>query len=782
MAPPAADAPLATAALCLLILASTAGLARVFAGHDWIGPMMATVIGVAGICWLTRRARWPGSVALLVQLLTAWLLIAWSLTMWSTNLGIPAGHTASVEWGALSQAQANFSSAVTPVVATLGFKLMAVAPAALIVIFSDWAAFRWRSALWAAAAPFSYFIVCCTLGSGPGRQWAIILEVVGLLAFLLVHHASVSLAGQPWFGNQHGGTTTWALRAGCLAGALALATALIVTPALSNSEGHGILGWKGGFGSGGSGARQVGNPIVDLHTRLLEQNSTPVFQVETQYPSYWRLTSLDTFTGQDWVSTDSYRSFRSRLPGTQSVPPGTRLVQAIFTVQQLDSVWLPDEFTPLAVTGVSGVSYDPVSGSLITSKSTSDGMQYTVNSYQYLSTLDPAQLQAAPPVTITGAFRRYLQLPADIPPDVYALARSITKGQTTEYGKALALQDYFLSRQFTYSLDPPNDGFGIDALTTFLFNTRTGYCQQFAGSYAVLARAIGLPTRLAVGFATGSSEDSDFYQVTNSDAHTWPEVYFGPQYGWLPFEPTPSFRDPESQKYAPPAAGKGQSSSSADVTPAVPKQNTGRGNGSSGASATTTPPTKRALRAAPGGATSNPHHTSPWLIVLALAGAVIVWTAAVVLGRRLRWWQRRWRRRGDRRGLVLARWAEVNELLNWCGAVRHAGETDREFAVRAGRLVSRRVREPTPWLPGGILRLAELASEAAYAARMDDSRAEEAGMVAGEIHHRLIRATTARLLLAWAFVPRPRPGRGSRQVFRPLPGRRAGDRVAAGTA
>ena len=604
--------------------------------------------------------------------------------MWSTNAGIPAGHTASVEWGALGQAQADFSSAVTPVIATFGFKLIAVAAAALIAILSDWAAFRWRSALWAAAAPFAYFVVCCTLGSGPGRQWVIAIEVVGLLAFLLIHHSLVGQAGQPWFGNQHSGTTWWALRAGCLAGAVSLATALVITPVLSNSEGHGILGWKGGFGSGGSGARQVGNPIVDLHTRLLDQNSTPVFQVESQYPSYWRLTSLDTFTGEDWVSTDSYRSFRSRLPGAQAVPPGTRVVRDIFTVQQLDSVWLPDEFTPLDVSGVNGVSYDPVSGSLITSKATSDGLQYTVESYQYLSTLDPAQLEAAPPVTITSELKRYLQLPADIPPDVYALARNITKGQTTEYGKALALQDYFLTRQFTYSLNPPDDGFGIDALTTFLFDTRTGYCQQFAGSYAVLARAIGLPTRLAVGFATGSSEDGDFYQVTNADAHTWPEVYFGPRYGWLPFEPTQSFRDPESLKYAPPAARNQQSPGSADVTPAVPKQNTGRTSGSSGATRTTTPATKRANRAALGGATSSQHHTSAWVVLLALAAAVMAWTAAVVLGRRMRWWWRRWRRRGDRRGLVCARWADVNELAQLVRR-RATGRRDRSGVRRPGR-------------------------------------------------------------------------------------------------
>ncbi|MST35017.1 hypothetical protein GHK86_20090, partial [Acidimicrobiaceae bacterium USS-CC1] len=89
----------------------------------------------------------------------------------------------------------------------------------------------------------------------------------------------------------------------------------------------------------------------------------------------------------------------------------------------------------------------------------------------------------------------------------------------------------------TYSLHPPVDGSGIGAIETFLFSTRTGYCQQFAGSYAVLARSIGLPTRLAVGFTTGRRIGPHRYQVTDADVHTWPEVWF-PRYGWVPFEPT----------------------------------------------------------------------------------------------------------------------------------------------------------------------------------------------------------------------------------------------------
>ena len=78
-----------------------------------------------------------------------------------------------------------------------------------------------------------------------------------------------------------------------------------------------------------------------------------------------------------------------------------------------------------------------------------------------------------------------------------------------------------------------------DPLTGFLFDTHAGFCQQFAGAFAVLARLDGLPTRVAVGFTTGGLGRRGVYRVRGADAHTWPEVYFGPTVGWVSFEPTP---------------------------------------------------------------------------------------------------------------------------------------------------------------------------------------------------------------------------------------------------
>jgi transglutaminase-like putative cysteine protease len=578
----------------------------------------------------------------------------------------------------------------------------------------------------------------------------------------------VDRSDQAWFGNQRAGAVAWAIRAGCAAAAASLLTALVFTPLAGGTEGRGVFGWRGGFGDVGSGPRQVPNPVVDLHTRILNQFDTKVFQVQSSVPSYWRLTSLDTFNGQDWVSTNSYRSFSNQLPGVQAVPPGTRTVRQTFQVQALDSVWLPDSFTPVAVSGVRHVSYDPVSGSLITSRPTSNGLTYTVTSYQFLSDLNAATLEKAQPVAVSGAIKRYLDLPKSVPLEVKALAERITAGQKTEYGKALALQNYFWdpANGFVYNLNPPGDGYGIAALTNFLFLTKQGYCQQFAGAYAVLARAIGLPTRLAVGFITGTEINSTgTYQVTDGDAHTWPEVYFGEKYGWLPFEPTKTSIDSPSQGYAPPPAD-GSSSGAALPTspgPLVPKglqipPGLGAGGGGAGAAAAGSQPSSQA---------TGHHRSAAWSVFLIFLAVFAVWSMVVTVVRRGGWLIRRWRARGDPAALVRSYWADVTDMLGWWGGKPAPGETDQEFAERAGRLLVGRLRDPAAWLPGGVRRLGRLATEATFAPSVPSGRVREAKVVTREIHQGLFRSATARQLIVWALIPHPglRPGSGLGQVL-----------------
>ncbi len=148
---------------------------------------------------------------------------------------------------------------------------------------------------------------------------------------------------------------------------------------------------------------------------------------------------------------------------------------------------------------------------------------------------------------------RYLNLPETVPQRVLDLAKDLTEDQLTAYDQALAIESYL--RKFPYSLDLPVPPVDRDVVDYFLFDLQTGYCDYYASAMVVLARAAGLPARLAVGYASGDYNPlTALYQVTEEDGHSWPEVYF-PGLGWVEFEPTAAFSVVERPIDGPISAG-----------------------------------------------------------------------------------------------------------------------------------------------------------------------------------------------------------------------------------
>lgn len=138
---------------------------------------------------------------------------------------------------------------------------------------------------------------------------------------------------------------------------------------------------------------------------------------------------------------------------------------------------------------------------------------------------------------------RYTKVPAVVPPRVENLADRIVReaGAITPYDKAKAIENYLRDpKNFTYSttINPPANG--SERISWFLFDSKEGYCEYFAGAMVVMLRQVGVPARLAGGYAPGDYDpQTGMYTIRESAAHSWPEVYF-PSYGWIEFEPTPS--------------------------------------------------------------------------------------------------------------------------------------------------------------------------------------------------------------------------------------------------
>ncbi len=247
---------------------------------------------------------------------------------------------------------------------------------------------------------------------------------------------------------------------------------------------------------------------------------------------YWRSVTYDTYIYSGWNT--------GRLE-TAEYAAGTPILTPTLTAQRV----LHQRVRVVGDTG--GLLH--VAGDLIVVdqdysvawRSPEDIFAATVTTSTYeaesaVSTATEAQLRAAGDDYPQWVRDRYLALPSRMPARVLALARSLTATEPTPYDRARAIEAYL--RSFPYSLDVPLPPTGRDVVDYFLFDLQKGYCDYYATAMVVLARAAGLPARMAVGYATGFYDPVRAeYIVTEASAHAWPEIYF-PGYGWIKFEPT----------------------------------------------------------------------------------------------------------------------------------------------------------------------------------------------------------------------------------------------------
>ncbi len=166
------------------------------------------------------------------------------------------------------------------------------------------------------------------------------------------------------------------------------------------------------------------------------------------------------------------------------------------------------------------------------------GDSYTMRSF--VSKASYRDLRTTPMNYSGFIMDHYLTLPAELPRRVRELAILVAGDAQAPVDRALRIQDFLRGDRFTYSVDIEKPPGGVDGVDHFLFESGTGYCDYFASAMVVMLRAVGVPARLAAGYAPGHPVDgTDQRRVMTTDSHSWPQVYF-PDHGWIDFEPTPN--------------------------------------------------------------------------------------------------------------------------------------------------------------------------------------------------------------------------------------------------
>lgn len=748
---PVDDTLVPTTALFLLTAVSAVSLGRLFADGSFLAPVLIAAVVSHAMAWALRVRNVAPPLAVVISALTVGLLGVWLVLPHTTALGIPGGETFRAFRDELSRASEEFRRVVAPAPTITGFRLGAVLGTSIAAFLADWAAFRMRSLFEAAIPSFTLFLFSAILGASRWQGVSVAAYLAALLFFLVVQHARLQGTSTSWFASRSRGGMTHLLQVGAALGCGVLLAALLVGPQLPWADDPALVHWRNSQRPG-PGNRTTVSPLVDIRGRLVDQSTVEVFTVQSNVRSYWRLTSLDQFDGDIWSSNSSYRPRSGDLPEGYTSRVPTQRANQRYVIGPLSSIWLPAAFQPTNVRGVDGSSYNADSASLISAQDSADGLDYRVESEVPRPTAAQLQ-QASGPSLAFADQQRYTALPPDLSPRIRNLARQIVAGSVTPYDRAFALQQYLRSRLFTYDLQIP-PGHNGRALERFLFETRRGYCEQFAGSYGVLARAVGLPARIAVGYTPGELGSDGAYHVRGLNAHAWPEVYI-PGAGWIAFEPTPGRGMPGAENYTgqPEQQASGENPQAATtVPPSTAAPTTAPGQN--------TPQTTAAPRQvdSTGAAGDNGWLPKPvvWLIAALLLTAAL-WGAGVPFAKRVRRERRRTAaaRPADR---VMVAWDETSEALALAGARRQLAETMPEYAGRAARATS---------LDGeAAARLRALAADAAAASysadELDPVAVQRAVQSAAAIEANLQEAAGTRRRVRWALDPRPLRGAGRR--------------------
>ena len=158
--------------------------------------------------------------------------------------------------------------------------------------------------------------------------------------------------------------------------------------------------------------------------------------------------------------------------------------------------------------------------------------------YSFVSRATNNELQEAGDDYPTFITDHYLQLPSTLPNRVRDLAERITQDAVTPLDKTLAIQNYLRNEGgFEYSQDIESPPTNVDGVDWFLFETKTGYSDYFGSSMTVMLRSVGVPARMAAGYAPGELDIAGRWAVRDRDSHGWTQVYY-PGHGWIDFEPT----------------------------------------------------------------------------------------------------------------------------------------------------------------------------------------------------------------------------------------------------
>lgn len=693
-----------TGALLVALLASSWALVGLVGGIEWWQRYVGLGTLLLIVPALLRTAGLPAAVAWVLDLVLGGVLFSvnYGSEVVAVGTAVGAGPT-PVGGGPFDEFLARTVAAIAREVvpATPLTELLIVLAAFGIIVGLLLDLVSWTAPVLAGVVLLAVVALPAFLLPG-GIDLAALAAC--LLAYLLVLAASAGGRGAVDGRLGRSGARRGARRATAAAiigGSVVLALAVTaLSPGLARE-------WWRTFDTTG-GPRPAAS-LVDLARDLERASDAEVIRYTTERrpAPYLQLATLEDFDGTTWVHRPGARralpeSVRNApgIPGLWNDAVETERIESTVETKGLDAEWAPAPYPVQSIAG-GGESWaiDDSDFAVVLGDSGLGDRSYTVTTRraspteaELATTQDlfvdlrtgeifpiegPGRIEATSAASIE-AFAQIalaevaddLTLPDVLPQIITDTAIEITRDEPTAIGKARAIQEYLRSRGgFHYSLDTPDETAvdGMQVIASFL-ERKSGYCVHFASAMTVLARSVGIPARIAIGYLPGERETSpegeEYYSISNQQLHSWPQLYFA-GIGWLDFEPTAGLGTPQPYTREPTAV-------SPSTTPSP----------SAAPSRTPSAPAREIdpLDEAPVAEPIAPVVTGRVVLWLLVAlGALAVLAAPGVI-RRLRR-RRRLQTVATGKGAVAA-WLEVRDTARDLGMAMNPAETPRAFATR----------------------------------------------------------------------------------------------------
>ncbi len=520
-----------------------------------LGPLFVVAVVVAGTGAIGRWWRLPRPLLVLAQV----LLVAMVVCAFVCGSPLPIGEA----WDRLllafqdaAQSANRFAPPVPSAEPPVHPLLIAGGSACLLLV--DVLACTLRRVPLAGLPLLTIYSVPVSM-TGDSPHWILYtITAIGFLAMIFLSESEQIARWGPILVEDHGhsepkplAVPSWPRTGARAIGGVATGLSIVVPILIPTFSVH-LFDF--GPGTGGDDDISIENPMVDLKRDLNRGEDRPLITLRTDDPdpSYLRIAVLNRFNDNEWSSGDR------EVPNSQTADgsmPGLVGVSAELTRNNYDyrltgtrefrSSWLPTTQLVSRVEAPGDWRYDVSTMDFLASNDDLDTSQLNWSLEAVKVDYDANRLAEAPPV---GALvsRDLVDLPTGLDPIVKQYATQVTADAPTRYEKAVALQQWFRDPDkggFEYSTDV-NLGNGSDDLVRFLSDAeggRIGYCEQFAAAMAVMARELGIPSRVAVGFLEPEEADDGTWVYSSHDMHAWPELFFSGS-GWVRFEPTPSTR------------------------------------------------------------------------------------------------------------------------------------------------------------------------------------------------------------------------------------------------